>query len=143
MKARVGASNKPCLSPVSSSVLIHDEHEVILRSHHPDIYDAGLDDLKALSKRVRDMPDKESTLAHAKRREIRGKGPPRGESFPGLAGHPLQRRQVFAAAVKRVNREIDRMQKLEARTAHMEAARRALAMRRAAQVGIEIERAPL
>jgi hypothetical protein len=40
---------------------------------------------------------------------------------------------VFAAAVKRVNREIDRMQKLETRTAHMEAARRALAMRRAAQ----------
>jgi hypothetical protein len=40
---------------------------------------------------------------------------------------------VFAAALKRVNREIDRMQKLEARTAHIEAARRALAMRRAAQ----------
>jgi len=35
--------------------------------------------------------------------------------------------------LKRVNREIDRMQKLEARTAHIEAARRALAMRRAAQ----------
>jgi hypothetical protein len=32
-----------------------------------------------------------------------------------------------------VNREINRMQKLEARTAHMEAARRALARRRAAQ----------
>jgi hypothetical protein len=113
------------------SVLSHDEHEVILRSHHPEIYDAGLDDLKAL--RLRDMRDKESTLARAKRREIRGKGPPRGESSPGLAEHPLQRTQVFAAAVKRVNREIDRMQKLEARTAHMEAARRALAMRRAAQ----------
>jgi len=40
---------------------------------------------------------------------------------------------VFAAALKRVNREIDRMRKLEARTAHIEAARRALAMRRAAQ----------
>jgi hypothetical protein len=40
---------------------------------------------------------------------------------------------VFAAALKRVNREIDRMHKLEARTAHIEAARRALAMRRAAQ----------
>jgi hypothetical protein len=35
--------------------------------------------------------------------------------------------------LKRVNREIDRMEKLEARTAHVEAARRALAMRRAAQ----------
>jgi hypothetical protein len=114
-------------------VLSHDEHEVILRSHHPEIYEAELDDLKALRQRLRDMRDKASTLARAKRREIRGKGPPRGESFPGIAEHPLQRRRVFAAAVKRVNKEIDRIQKLEARTAHVEAARRALAMRRAAQ----------
>jgi hypothetical protein len=115
------------------SILSYDEHEVILCSHHPEIYDAGLDDLKALRQRLRDMRDKERTLARAKRREARGKGTPRGESFPGVAEHPLQRKRVFAAALKRVNREIDRMQKLEARTAHIEAARRALAMRRAAQ----------
>ena len=64
---------------------------------------------------------------------MRGKGAQRGASFPGTAEHPLRRKQVFAAALKRVNREIDRMHKLEARTAHIEAARRALAMRRAAQ----------
>jgi hypothetical protein len=99
------------------SILSYNEHEVILRSHHPEIYDVGLDDLNALRTR----------------REARGKGTPRGKSFPGVAEHPLQRKQVFAAALKRVNREIDRMQKLQARTAHIEAARRALAMRRAAQ----------
>jgi hypothetical protein len=115
------------------SILSHDEHEVVLRSHHPEIYGAGLDDLEALRRRLRDMRDKERSLARAKRREARGKGRPRGGSFPGTAEHPLQRKQVFAAALKRVNREIDRMQKLEARAAHMEAARRALAMRRAAQ----------
>ena len=115
------------------SVLSFDEHEIILRSHHPEIYEAGFDDLKALRQRLRDMREKERTLLHAKRRETRGKGTPRGESFPGTVEHPLQRGQVFSAALKRVNREIDRMQKLEARTAHVEAARRALAMRRAAQ----------
>ena len=115
------------------SILNYDEHALILRSHHPEIYDTGLDDLKALRQRLRDMRGKERTLARAKRREARGKGTPRGESFPGVAEHPLQRKQVFAAALKRVNREIDRLQKLEARAAHMEAARRALAMRRAAQ----------
>jgi hypothetical protein len=115
------------------SVLSYDEHEIILRSHHPEIYDLGLDDLKALRQRLRDMRNKERTLAREKRREARGKGTPRGKSFPGAAEHPLQRKQVFAAALKRVNREIDRMHKLEARTAHVEAARRALAMRRAAQ----------
>src|SRR5215510_15750765 len=79
------------------------------------------------------MRDKERTLACENRRAVRGKGAQRGASFPGTAEHPLRRKQVFAAALKRVNREIDRMRKLEARTAHIEAARRALAMRRAAQ----------
>jgi len=115
------------------SILSYDEHEVILRSHHPEIYDAAFDELKALRQRLRDMRDKERTLALAKRREARGKKAPRGESFPGSAEQPSQRKRVFAAALKRVNREIDRMQKLEARTAHIEAAHRALAMRRAAQ----------
>jgi len=115
------------------SILSYDEHEIILRSHHPEIYDAALDDLKALRQRLREMRDKERTLAREKRRAVRGKGAQRGASFPGTAEHPLQRKQVFAAALKRVNREIDRMFKLEARTMHIEAARRALAMRRAAQ----------
>jgi|ERR1051326_8354206 hypothetical protein len=115
------------------SILSYDEHGVILRSHHPEIYEAGLDDLKSLRQRLRDMRDKESTLAHAKRHEARGKGPARGQSLPGTAEQPLRRTQVFAAAVKRVNREIHRMEELETRTAHIEAARRALAMRRAAQ----------
>ena len=115
------------------SILSYDEHGVILGSHHPEIYEAGLDDLKSLRQRLRDMRDKENTLARAKRREARGKGQPRGQSLPGTAEHPLQRKRVFAAALKRVNREIHRMEKLEARTEHIEAARRALAMRRAAQ----------
>src|SRR6516162_11362739 len=115
------------------SILSHDEHEVVLRSHHPEIYEVALDDLKVLRQRLRDMRGKERTLALAKRREARGRGTPRGQSFPGTAEHPLQRKRVFAAALKRVNREINRMEKLEARTAHMEAARRALAVRRAAQ----------
>src|SRR5262249_21494190 len=115
------------------SILSYDEHEIILRSHHPAIYDAGFDDLRALRQRLRDMRNKEKTLAREKRRETRGKGRSRGGGFPGTAEHPRQRKQVFAAALKRVNREIDRRQKLEARAAHVEAARRALAMRRAAQ----------
>jgi hypothetical protein len=115
------------------SILSFDEHEIILRSHHPGIYDASLADLKALHQRLREMRDKERTLARANRRALRGKGAQRGASFPGTAEHPLQRKQVFAAALKRVGKEIGRMHKLEARTAHIEAARRALALRRAAQ----------
>ena len=83
------------------SILSYDEHKIIRRSHHPD-YDAGLDDLKTLRQRLRDMRNKERTLAGENRRAARGKGAPRGGRFPGTAEHPLQRKQVFAAARKRV-----------------------------------------
>jgi hypothetical protein len=39
---------------------------------------------------------------------------------------------VFAAALKRVNKELSRLHNLAARTAHVEAARKALALHRAA-----------
>ena len=67
------------------SILSYDEHEIILRSHHPEIYDVGPDDLKALRQRLRGMRDKERTLAREIRRATRGKGAPRGGSFPGTS----------------------------------------------------------
>ena len=99
------------------SILSYDEHEIVMQSHHPNVYDVGLDDLRALRQRLRDMRGRERTLAREKRRETRGKAAPRGASFPGTSEHPLRRKQAFAAALKRVNKEIDRMQKLEARSA--------------------------
>src|SRR5262245_36188881 len=115
------------------SLLSHEEHEVLRLTHHPAIYDHDLDGLKALCMRLRQLRDKERTLARQKQRERRGKSEPRGGSFPGTVEQPLHRKQVFAAALKRVNKELGRMNKLAARTAHVEAARRALALRRAAQ----------
>jgi len=121
----------PC--KFEQSLLKHDEQQLVLTSHHPEIYDATLDDLKALRQRLRDLRSKERTLAREKRREKRGKAAPRGASFPGTAERPYQRKQVFVAALKRVSKEIARRENLNARTAHAEAAHRALDMRRAAQ----------
>jgi hypothetical protein len=115
------------------SLLSHEENEVLRLTHHPAIYDHDLDGLKALRARLRQLRDKERTLARQKQRERRGKSEPRGGSFPGTLDQPLHRKQVFAAALKRVNKELGRIAKLAARTAHVEAARRALALRRAAQ----------
>ena len=115
------------------SLLSHEEHEIVGVTHHPAIYDHDMDALKALQVRLRALRDKERTLARQKQREGRGKAEPRGGSFPATVDQPLQRKQVFAAALKRVNKELGRIQKLAARTAHVEAARRALALHRAAQ----------
>jgi hypothetical protein len=81
------------------SVLSHDEHEIILRSHHPGIYDVLLEDLKALRQRLRDMRNRERTLAREKRREVRGKGEPRGRSFAGTAEYLCSANKCFAGAL--------------------------------------------
>src|SRR5262249_49290178 len=104
------------------SVLSHDEYETIRPTHHPTIYEVEPAELEAIRSRLRKMRDKEQTLSRQKRREARGKSGGRGASFPGTAERPSQRKQVFAAALKRVNKEIERLHNLAARTAHVQAA---------------------
>jgi len=55
---------------------------------------------------------RERTLGRQKRREGRGKAEARGTSFPGTADHASERKQVFAAALKRVNTELRRLHNL-------------------------------
>ena len=114
------------------SILSHDEYETTRLTHHPAIYDVEPAELEAIRSRLRKMRAKEKTLSRQKRREARGTRTPRGASFPGTAERPSQRKQVFAAALKRINKELERLHNLAARTAHVEAARQALALRRAA-----------
>ena len=100
------------------SLLSHAEFEIVRGTHHPAIYRSDVAALKSLKTQLRDLLGKERTLARQKRREVRGKVEARGKSFPGTAEQPQRRKQVFAGALKRVNREIDRLQKLEVRTAY-------------------------
>ena len=114
------------------SLLSHDEYEAGSLTHHPAIYDVEPAELEALRPRLRKMRDKERTLGRQRQREVRGKAEARGAGFPGTAEHASERKQVFAAALKRLNKELRRVHNLAARTAHVEAARKALALRRAA-----------
>ena len=122
----------PAPSKFQRSLLSHEEYETIRLTHHPAIYDVEVAELEAMRPRLRKMRDKERTLGRQKRREGRGKAEARGASFPGTAEHASERKQVFAAALKRLNKELRRLHNLAARTAHVEAARKALALHRAA-----------
>lgn len=115
------------------SQLNHEEFEEIRVTHHPLIYDLTGKELRALKLWLREQRDKARVLARQKQREMRGKAEPRGKSFPGTVEQPLKRKQIFVAALKRVNRELDRLRKLEARTAQVEVARTALALHRGAK----------
>jgi hypothetical protein len=113
------------------SLLSHDEYETIRLTHHPAIYEVEVAELETMRPRLRKMRDRERTFEQQRRRERRGKAETRGASFAGTAEHASERKQVFAAALKRLNKELARLHNLAARTAHVEAARRALALHRA------------
>jgi hypothetical protein len=115
------------------ALLSHEEFEMVRTTHHPAIYDLDGKELRGLKGRMRQQRDKARGLTRHKQREMRGKAEPRGKSIAGDAEQPLKRKQIFAAALKRINKELDRLRKLEARDTHVEAARQALALRRAAQ----------
>jgi hypothetical protein len=115
------------------SLVSHEEYDLILNSHHPEIYDLDLSALRALQSRLRQLRDKERSLKRERQREQRGKAEPRGGSFSGTVEQSLMRKQVFANALKRVNKEIYRIRSAEARDANVDAAKRALALRRAAK----------
>lgn len=110
------------------SLLNHDEAELLRASHHPALGELDQASLADTRKRLRDLRDKERTLARQKVRESRGKAEPRGS---GTAEHRQERKQVFASALRRVNKQASRLQAEEARARHVDASRRALAMRRA------------
>src|SRR6201986_4385326 len=124
------AMSVPCR--FERSLLSHEEYETIRLTHHPAIYDVEVAELESMRSRLRKMRGKERTLHLQKRREGRGKAGAPGASFPGSAEHVSERKQVFAAALKRVNTELGRLHNLAARTANVEAARKALALHRAA-----------
>ncbi|WP_045835175.1 hypothetical protein [Hyphomicrobium sp. 99] len=114
-------------------LLNHEEYEAVKSAHHPAIYDLDKDGLRNLALRLESYRGKAKTLARQKRREAKGKSEARGKSFPGTAEQPAKRKQVFAQALKRVKKERARLYNLEARSANVEAAHRALALHRASQ----------
>ena len=114
------------------SILNHEEKALIQTSHHPEIGDADRATLENLKSSLRKLRDKERTLAFRRRRISKGTAEPRGQSVWGLPSIPSTA-AVFVAAMKRVNKEIARLQKFEARKQLGEAARRALSLRRAQQ----------
>ncbi len=115
------------------SILKHDEQELVLQTHHPAVGEMEGPDLASLRVRLRGMRDKERTLARHRKREMKGTAEQRGKSFSGTAERANLRQTVFTSAIKRVSNELTRIRKFEARKELGEAARRALALRRARQ----------
>lgn len=114
------------------SLLNHDEFEAIKASHYPFISSLSADELRSAARDLRQHRDKAQTIARHRRREMRGKADPRGESPVRHDAHAWQRKQVFVQAVKRLNRELSRLEAAEKRRPSLvETSRRALELLRA------------
>ncbi len=112
-------------------LLSHEEFDAIKATHYPFISSLSADKLRDVARNLRQHRDKAQTVARNLRREIRKKAPPRGESPARDDAHAWRRKQVFVQAVKRVNREIARLDAAEKRASLVETSRRALDLLRA------------
>ena len=114
-------------------LLTTDEADLVAQSHRPTL--DGLDDaaLAQLVARLRERRDRARGLSRRQRRELRGKAAPSGTRPATDNAGTREKAALLAAAVKRANKEGARRQSTKARGGLVSNARRALAMKRAAQ----------
>ncbi len=112
------------------SLLNHDELTIINKTHYPLISDLTLDELKTLQKDLRLLRDKQKTHLFRLSRVSRGKEAAHGSRSAGYVPHSTRRKQVFAQALKRTGRELERLAAFEAKTSLVNAQYSALALRR-------------
>lgn len=112
--------------------LSSDEQELVARTHHPQVQEESDSDLRDLIRLVRDRRDKARDAAHQRRREMRGKGAPRGATPSAADAGSKTKLAVLAMALRRANAEAERRRKMAARVEMTENAQRALEMKQAA-----------
>jgi hypothetical protein len=108
--------------------LTHDELTVVGTTHYPQLAELDAGQLRATRAQLRDMRGKAKTVAHHKRREARGKGPQRAAGASGSSEHAAQRKQIFSQALRRTNRQLERLEHAEARARTAAGVERAMAM---------------
>lgn len=112
-------------------MLTADEFEAVNRTRYPAIRELGPKDLADLVGALRRHRDTARDLSRQQRREMRGKAEPRGSKPAADNSGGAMKDQIFAGAVKRVNREIARHESAERRSAQSEKSRHALALKKA------------
>ena len=108
-----------------------DELTLVEKSHHPALGLLPDQDLAELRKLVRERRDRAQDIAARQRRELRGKAAPKGARAATDDSGTREKRDVLAAALQRLNKEVTRRQAKAARQALIDNAQRALELRRA------------
>lgn len=108
------------------------ERDAVRQSRHPEIQSLDRDAVLALARRLREYRDKARDIARDRRRSQRGKAEPRGAGPAPAEDGILLKKQVFAAAMKRVNSRLACLQSGDKRAKTTEFLREALARKKSA-----------
>lgn len=111
--------------------LLGADFSVVEASHYPALAALTAEEALALARTLREQRDRLRGMVHANRRARRGKGDARANAGDDAA--LARRKQVFAAALKRVNHRLDILHGEARRAWHAAALRDALARRQAAR----------
>lgn len=109
--------------------LLGEDFSAVAPSHYPALAALSAEDALALARTLREHRDRLRGMVHANRRARRGKGEARANA--GNDAALARRKQVFAAALKRVNHRLDILHGEARRAWHAAALRDALARKRA------------
>lgn len=109
--------------------LLGDDFKTIEPSHYPALADLPAEDVLALARTLREQRNRLRDMVHTNRRARRGKGEARATSGNNEA--LARRKQVYAAALKRVNHRLDSLHGQARRAWHAAALREVLDRKRA------------
>jgi hypothetical protein len=115
-------------------MLTADEFDAVQKTHYPALGALTKEELAEVVRRIRAYRDKARDIAHQQRREMRGKGAPRGARPAQDNTGTTIKKQIFAQALKRASRARERLEAAENKPSQAALARRALALKRANMV---------
>lgn len=114
-----------------------EQRELVEKSYHPAVQALSDAELAKLVKLMREQRDKSQTDARRRRREMTGKGAPKGAKPSTQDAGSQTKLAVLAMAVRRLNAEAERRRQIEAKLTLVESAGRALKMKQAAAKGAD------
>ncbi|MBP0438121.1 hypothetical protein [Tianweitania sediminis] len=108
------------------------EMEMVAKSHHPQLQDLEDKELASLLKLVRERRDKARTEMQRRRREMRGKAAPKGATPSASAEGNKTKLEVLSTAVRRLNGERSRRDRMASQVSQAELSRNALKLKQEA-----------
>ncbi len=118
---------------MEARALTDGERKMVEKSRAPALHGLSTAELSALVKLVRERRDRARAMAERRRREMRGKAAPRGAAPSKADEGSKLKLAVLVSALRRLTAEVERRRRTRARTELVKNARKALAMRQAAE----------